>query len=833
MTAVSTIGVGSAQIATPGAYSQVDASAAESGNISGGGRIAIVGTAPNGRPQYAQVFSTLASLRKAFWVLDTGGDLGIRMAAKIAHEAANDPLIQAKPESICVVKVNRDTQATGVLQGSTGALINLTSEDYGTHANKIRITVGAGTAGGVALTIREGSVIEIGDDIGKDPALTIEHTGEATTASVDIDATGIQINYTKTDAGENGGQVSAGWTGGTPRMQSGSTADNYQQVTLYGLNAGNEPISESKDLNGTTYVDFTTTFTKLTGAKINGLNVGLVTIEDGGDVIKVTFAATLLAATTPGTLRVVSASAADVGMIVQLTGENAAGETVVENLTLNGTTLVTGTTSFSKLLRVAITGTTAGPTTVSDSAASLITLAAAANPSQGFFNTKGLYLPQTLPSASEITVTGSAAYDLVVRGVDDTGAAVAERIVDGAGGAQVSAALFVSITQIELGVTATTTTLTYAGEMVDMLAAETLEDVVEFLNDTGAFDAVSYADDRLISEMDRVVATSCLSPAVASLYSRAVDVVEWINENSSLVTAERESGASGLPVLTTVPVAMSGATSPAATVADWQAAIDLLRDQEVDHVVCLTTDSAVRAYAATHVRWADGRKERALYCGMPANSTIAAIDAASMALNTRWASLYDDSWQTYDEAGVLRTYSPVAAAVAAAGMNASMPVGEPLTRKYVSALAVGNTNRSALDDSEQLLRKGLCFLAVVPNKGTRWVRSITTYRRSTNRVYTEQSASASLAWSVQDLRTFIDDTVIGGTTIRPPIESIRSDAVGRLVWQRDVAKKITAFADVTVAEVGGDVNVDYDCTPILPRNFAMITAHASTATPTE
>ena len=168
-------------------------------------------------------------------------------------------------------------------------------------------------------------------------------------------------------------------------------------------------------------------------------------------------------------------------------------------------------------------------------------------------------------------------------------------------------------------------------------------------------------------------------------------------------------------------------------------------------------------------------------------------------------------------------------ACAAAGMRASIAIGEPMTRKYVSAKAVGNTQRSSLDGGEALLRRGLCFLEDVPGKGIRWVRSITSYRRRANLVWTEQSANESFAKSIQDVRTFVDDTVIGTTTIRPPLEVIKADVIARLNFQRDTAKIITDFANVTVVEIGDLINIDYDCVPIFPRNFALITAHASIA----
>ena len=152
-TAISTVRVGSSNIATPGSYSKADTTAAQVSSPISGGRVAIIGTAASGKPQVAQTFSTLAALRQSFSQNDADGVIGVRLAGKLLYNSSNDENVNGSPESVTVVKVNRDTVGTGVLQGATGNLVNLTSLDYGAHVNSIRISVSSGTLGGIALVI--------------------------------------------------------------------------------------------------------------------------------------------------------------------------------------------------------------------------------------------------------------------------------------------------------------------------------------------------------------------------------------------------------------------------------------------------------------------------------------------------------------------------------------------------------------------------------------------------------------------------------------------------------------------------------------------------------
>lgn len=69
---------------------------------------------------------------------------------------------------------------------------------------------------------------------------------------------------------------------GLVEVVSSNAGDTTQTVTVYGRNAAGELISEVKTLNGTTPVDFTSTFERLLKAVINASHTGTVTLRKDG-----------------------------------------------------------------------------------------------------------------------------------------------------------------------------------------------------------------------------------------------------------------------------------------------------------------------------------------------------------------------------------------------------------------------------------------------------------------------------------------------------------------------------------------------------------------------
>ncbi len=97
----------------------------------------------------------------------------------------------------------------------------------------------------------------------------------------------------------------------------------------------------------------------------------------GGGAIDTTVKVTFTDITPSGTVEALSSSASDTTQTLTISGLNVAGEAISEGHTLNGTNVVTFTSTFERILKAVLSGTTVGTITIRKTGAGgdLITLA--------------------------------------------------------------------------------------------------------------------------------------------------------------------------------------------------------------------------------------------------------------------------------------------------------------------------------------------------------------------------------------------------------------------------------------------------------------------------
>ena len=74
---------------------------------------------------------------------------------------------------------------------------------------------------------------------------------------------------------------------GAVEMKSDSLSDTTQQLTITGRNPAGEIVSESQTLNGTTWVQFSTTFERILKMVLNSISIGDVSLREitSGEVL--------------------------------------------------------------------------------------------------------------------------------------------------------------------------------------------------------------------------------------------------------------------------------------------------------------------------------------------------------------------------------------------------------------------------------------------------------------------------------------------------------------------------------------------------------------------
>jgi hypothetical protein len=838
LTAVTTITIGGQTIALPGAYSTLDTTAAQVPGFATGKVLAIVADTVGGEPLKLLSFTSLTAVRQNFLFSSLATNLknNAAMMARLAYNASDDDRINGTFERIVFVKPGRDEAATGVLVGTAGDLADLEAKDWGLHTNQFGYQVGAGTLGGVSMQIVGGTIItQSGDNIGADPVMQVRYDGQADKMwiTVEPDATvKWKLSYEHDEVGLEGTEIVAGWTAGIATIVSTDTSD-IANVTIYGI-FGGAAVAQMIALDGTTPVDTTQQFTKVTGVRVHGMTIGTVTVEDSVALTIATFAPTVADITAPPDyLQAVSSSVSDVGLPVQIAGKSDTGVDLAETIVLNGTTPVQTANQYAKFLTVKIIGTTVGTVTMQDTVPStLVTLAPGTDPSAGLDNTKGLYVfDPALETVGTVDYTMTTAKDVVLRGTNSSGAVAAEYISAGSG---TTTTVWSSIEHMELGAVPGGDAVTLEADWIifgDVTMLE-LESTVELQN--GAT-VVVINGARKTSELDALTGVD-VKGSLTDVYSQAQDVIDFI-DSGIVMSAVRKSGATGLPALTPSTVLLTGGADNPATASDIAAAFEILKqDTGIRYVVPAFTDQATHLLTKEHVNNRALPTSKAECRGWvpldPTTATKAAIKELTVALNNERIGAVVQRKSYYDDDGILQAGDSLSFALTMAGMQASAVVGEPLTWKFMSAIGVTQDGAwTPEQDGDELVRSGLTMAERIRGRGWRIIRSVSSYQKRTDRIRTEMSSMESADESARDLRTFMEEQLTGRRNLLVTDDSVKNMVEGRLSDQVTQGI-ITAWRRVSVQIIGDLIIIDYEVAPVEPINFIQLQAHVFTVVQT-
>lgn len=886
--AVTTFPFNGRNLARPQAITRVDATQLDTQNLAATGSVTLIGEAVGGRPVRFNtdgldpafgtdaVISPDDVLRAGSPTVVSenfrGGDL--LNAGNIVFNPSADPLIPGGAADVVCLKVNPSTRSSTTLQNTVGGspadIIDLLSDDYGAFTEQISTRVSAGTNGGKLITTSFDGTVETQDDVGATGLFSLNYdpgTNGYDTATVTVTQTGnISVYATKDTAGAQGAAVTALSGASVIEVLSSSAADTSQTVTIYGLDGSGDLISESVVLAGTTEVPTSAIYTTFIGALLSATTAGTVTIReeaDSSDLGTITTGNLTLglalheACFVQGSKYV--AVSCDTVETVFLRGLSDTGVLQTEVVAVDGTNRTTSALRWSQIDYV---GTGDVPST------STITLHATA------FSTKvtsedtltkvkekadalvvvdsgGLTAGFTLELLTGATLQSPANLDEATEvDVHDNSPAAelkaeVQAIIDyyNISSQFVDASLAAGLVRPVWTVTATVATTNAQALLMESGAAGgTFAQVVT----TGTYAATptaAQAASALVDAINRApqvngVFSATLGSAagtvvITGLSGNELDVTN--SANTSVADTTAAAGARTPPDNQASPVFLSGGSEGVATIADYQAAFQVLRQIPTNTVVVLTADPAIHAELAAHCEFMAtfGKGERDGIVGLEnldANSqplgtlpTKAQIKSQIIDLNSRHIRTCCQAPARFNTQGILTEFPTWMMAVLAAGMQASAPLGEPLTNKLVRMNNLKQANDwNTVDDGDELILAGAWLVEAERGVGFRALRDSTTNIAANNLAYTEASVNRVVNFVAAELRT--TGQAFAG---RPGTQNVVNLAVqrfkARLGALRD-AGVITAFQSPQIRLTGDILDVTVLVSPTLPINFVPITA---------
>jgi len=374
-------------ISIPGPYTEVDASGLEVVGLSASGIVACVGTAIGGKP-YTEItgsdvktqLEVATNPQKPFDFYRSGH---LKEAGPILFSPADDDEIQGGAQEIVYVKVNPAVQSVATFPNAAGDAITLTSRDWGYFITQINVEIGAGTNQGKMVTLTFEDTEEVFDDVGGDDLFTLTYLATTPAEGYDtitatVSSTAIYTEFTLARAGLDSEITNPVTATQAVELVSDDAGDTTQTVTLYGLDTSNAAQWETLSVNGLSVVTGNKTWNEIHGAIIDGAPAGTVTVRNlsGGTTIL-----TLTAGAMTKGLHVMS-EVSVAGVVLDLVrgaagteklvvvGKNASGGAQYEAVTLNGSTPVATTGTWSSITYLAF-GAVAAAGTVTASAKSV------------------------------------------------------------------------------------------------------------------------------------------------------------------------------------------------------------------------------------------------------------------------------------------------------------------------------------------------------------------------------------------------------------------------------------------------------------------------------
>ncbi len=866
-------------IATPGSYSQVDASGLEQSSLSALGIVAIIGEGVGGQPVSSSMetsefirLNSPSKARRAF----RSGDL--REACTMIFEPSGDADIVAGAQEVVAMKVNQAVQAERTFSNAYGTAMRVYAQDYGEFTNQISIEHAAGTdAGSKLMTVTLEDVVEPADNVGGDDIFTLQYAAPAAGTGWDYTRaqllnTGLKINAQRREVGLSGNVLNGGADAAAViEVASDNIADTSATVTIYGLDVDGNPVRETLQLNGTTPTVGTQTWKAngVLGATLSASCAGQVDVQKvGGGVNLLTMATTVLktglvlgstmfVANEKLSLRADGASTAN----VVLWGKSSSGAVQSEKVTLTGSTPVRTSGTWSEI-EVIVLGelSSVTPRYVLISGTAVKSLNTAQDTLQklsDFVNARqtdgdGFILTPVAGNLSfliedmDLTASAAPATNADPTAVLPTGTDIMTPAEPGFQ-ATLKAMLDFYANSSEL---AEAERIDFSPKIVDFVITGAAGAAVSINGFTppwtaGGTTALTAAAALAAINNDHRVNQAVVATQGATTSTVRVTALEPSgfvfsegDANITNSTVQSTAGVGSAPADTSGPVFLSGGSEGTASYSDYQVALNLLKKVRVNSVVVLTGDPAVHAALDAHCAFMAGigRSERDGFVGLsaltddvPTNElpSKTSIKSQIVDINSRHIRAFAQQITRYNTAGERTDFLPWFQGVIAAGMQAGAPVGTSLTFKYANVLDVTqHSTWNPIDDSEEMILAGLCFMERKDGVGRRWVRNITTWLKTNNIAFSEASVNQAVNYTVFEFRTAME-TAVGKRGFAGTVNAAKTTAKNKLAQLLDI-NAITNYRALNIELVVDVLDVSVELAPIISINFVKSTVHLTT-----
>lgn len=400
-------------------------------------------------------------------------------------------------------------------------------------------------------------------------------------------------------------------------------------------------------------------------------------------------------------------------------------------------------------------------------------------------------------------------------------------------GGQASGVMTVSNTQVILQAPSGSTVAT-----IDLATYPTVQQLVDRINTVTGFAATVVTGSANTVTLNGLDAVTTQDVKTADYTARAdlQACVDWFNSISEgFLNAARATGATKVPANLAFTYLASGSDGTV-TNTEWSDALEALQAVDVMWVVPISADPAIHAMVDTHVQFMSGagKKERRALVGGDVGVSMANAVLAAAAINSDRTGYCYPGFYDYSAAGVLTLYPPYILAALVAGAFSGLPPGTPLTNKSISVVGL-ETQLYQPTDTDYAITSGILAAYKSPKGDFRILKSISTWLTDSRYNRVELSCGVAVDFVTRSVRDAIDVFVgAKGSAVTLQAVASRVDSVLRELARPEPAgpevivgdRDNPAYRNIQVSLTGDVIRVEFECSPVIPVNYILVTVHA-------
>jgi len=787
-----------------GGATKVDASAFESVGATGVGVVGLIGEADGGEPNAVLSFRDPDAMVKAF----RSGPLAD--AADLAFRPMNDTRVPGGAVQVLAVKVNQSLQSAKTLLKGTSSVMTLKSIDYGAHTLKISAEVATSGGGKTIEIVYEDGITrlsEVSPVLGATAEFTVHYTGAGSAATLTVSDTQITTSVVGGPGGEN--------------LTIPFTTYRTLQEILNHINGAAGGVYTAVAVTRNPYT--------LLGSQL--------------DRVSATDVKSSTASFYAQLYRIIEWVNANSALITAERSPATAGGATSGSVT--GTGVATFNLEPSATLLIKVNG--AGPTT-----ATFTATAATRAGSGGTF--------ATMASETFKVQFESGDVQTVTFGTEDSLAAAVNLINSQIrGGRAVINATQVDIVSDVRGTSSRARTSDVAAGVSSKLGILNSGDSSGTGN-VANIEAVTSAEAKTVIEAAVTGLTYSTVGGYPVLTSNTTGTGSTVQVTSGTAQAvfgfdalEHAGTNAGAPNGAGAPddvgpVFLTGGVRGVSSNTNWQDAFDLLAKVRVNQAVPLISEDLVNEGYGSTATWASvaaaadsfaawcsstkGKNECEVFLGMKATKTQLLAQAGT--LQSPHSVLTGQYVTRANYAGDLTQFPAWGVAVIAAGGRAGSSLGEPLTWKNMRCSGLTqDSSWNPEDDGDDIILGGVTFAFSQANLGYKFDRVITTYSKSDNDAFVEESIVQGWKNVAYGLRYDLETAFTGVRGLPATVQTIKDRAKRKLEAYRDEGQIVDsqdadgqaqhAWRNLTVT-LDGDVNrLSVTISPVAGINFELQT----------